>query len=238
MERYLRQIIMPQIGEDGQKKLSESKVLVVGAGGLGSPVLYYLTVAGIGTIGVLDFDVVSVTNLNRQILHYEKDIDVLKVESAKEKLHGLNSKVKIVEHNIKLSEENIDEILKNYDIVVDCVDNIEARHLVNKHALKLGMHIIEAGIEGLCGFIMTVKPGEACYGCLNPNMKKAERKIPVLGATAGVAGSMEAVECIKVLLGIGEPLYSKALFYDLQNMSFNIIKIGRSNKCPDCGDAE
>lgn len=234
MERYERQIIMPEIGESGQIKLMNSKVLVVGAGGLGSPVLYYLTAAGIGTIGIADFDVASITNLNRQILHYEKDVDVPKVTSAREKLSALNSHVHFVEHHEKLTEENIDSILSQYEIVVDCVDNLSTRHLINKHALRLNMHIIESGVEGFTGFVMTVKPGEACYGCLNPSTIQKKRKIPIIGANAGMAGCIEASECVKVLLGIGKPLYSKVLFYNLLTMDFNILPLSRTDICPDC----
>lgn len=234
-QRYMRQILMSQIGEEGQKKIEAARVLVVGAGGLGSPVLYYLAAAGVGTIGIADMDIVSETNLNRQILHYEKDIDVLKTKSAYEKLVSLNSKTVYKTISEKITEENIDGILDDYDIVVDCVDNLPTRHIVNKHALGHGMHVIEAGVDGNMGFVITVKPGEACFGCIKPNDIIQPGPIPIIGATAGVTGCLQATECIKVIVGYGEPLYSKMLYFNLDTMDFNVFGIKRKENCPCCG---
>ena len=234
MERYERQILIPEFGEEGQEKLSNAKVLVLGAGGLGSPALFYLSAAGVGTIGISDYDAVSISNLNRQILYNEQEIGRSKADSALHKILNFNRTIRVISHNIRITENNADDIFGQYDVIVDCVDNLLTRHLVNRHGVKLGKHIIEAGLEGFTGFVMTVKKGEACYGCMHTPLTSSKRKIPVLGATAGVLACLQACECIKVLTSIGEPLYSQALIVDLRTMNFNKAPIRRSQQCPDC----
>ncbi|MDL2257785.1 HesA/MoeB/ThiF family protein [Eubacteriales bacterium OttesenSCG-928-K08] len=232
---YSRQTALPQIGEIGQKKLFGSRVLVVGAGGLGSAALYYLCAAGIGTLGIVDFDTVSKSNLNRQILHTEQDIGLFKTQSAIKKLSALNPHANLIEYRERLHEGNIDKIVKDYDIVVDCVDSQSARLIVAKACTDHSIPLVEAGIEGFSGFVMSHIPNSACYGCLHSGAAvETGRKIPVLGATAGVAGSIQASECIKLLLKAGEPLINKILYFDLLHSEFETIQTARNPLCKVC----
>lgn len=234
-ERYKRQISLAEIGEAGQQALYKSRVLVIGAGGLGSPALYYLCAAGIGTLGIADYDTVNQSNLNRQILHTQEDIGGKKTKSAEQKLKALNFSCVVQLHEQKLNEKNIASVLAEYDAIVDCVDTRAARLLVARavHAQKIPL--VEAGIEGFSGFVMSVLPGTACYGCLvGRQERKPIRNTPVLGATAGVAGSIQAGECVKLLLGVGEPLLNRALFFNLLIQEYNIIALAPSPSCVVC----
>jgi adenylyltransferase/sulfurtransferase len=238
--RYRRQIIFGEIGESGQQTLQNSKVLVVGAGGLGSPVLYYLTAVGIGTIGVVDADVVELSNLNRQILHFEADIGMGKTKSAVSKLKAFNSKTIFREHTVKLNHKNVDTIMEPYDLIVDCVDNLETRYLVNQASYLQKKPLVEAGIMGFEGFVMSIIPDKGpCYECFNPKIpsKKPAHAAPppVVGATAGIAGSMQAVEAVKILLGVGKPLTSRLLIFDALNAEFSLVALAKSERCPVCG---
>lgn len=235
MGRYDRQVSIPSIGEAGQQKLHGSKVLVIGAGGLGSPVLYYLCAAGIGTLGIADYDTVSESNLNRQILHTTPDIHSNKTASAREKLHALNPASSIITHDTMLDESNISDIVTSYDIIVDCVDSIYTRLLVGRACMDNGKMLVEGGIESFCGFVMSYRPGAACYGCLVGQKASTEKKIPVLGATAGVIGSIQATECIKLLLSIGEPLLNRVLYIDLLHHDYQTIEIQADAGCKICG---
>jgi molybdopterin/thiamine biosynthesis adenylyltransferase len=235
--RYKRQIKINKIKIEGQEKLKNSKVLVVGAGGLASPALYYLASAGIGTLGIIDFDSVSLSNLNRQILYSTDNIGALKVDSASEKLLQLNPHLNIIKYKKKLTQNNTN-IVKDYDIVVDCVDNLDTRQLVNEVCQKNKIPLVEAGVENFSGFIMTVIPGHgACYRCLFPvKDMKSTHQPGVLGSVPGVAGSLQALEAVKVLLNIGKPLVSRFLVFDLYSMAFDIIHINRNPHCPVCGN--
>lgn len=235
MERYQRQIAIPEIGQDGQQKLAEARVFVLGAGGLGSPVLYALCAAGIGTLGIADFDVVSESNLNRQILHTHADIGKLKVQSASEALTALNPDVNIHTYSQKLTAETLPEHIAAYDIVVDCVDSFESRIAVAHACYQTETPVVEAGIEGFSGFVMSSTPGSACFGCLHREATERGDSIPVLGATAGTAGNIQAAECIKLLLGIGTPLVNRMLFFDLVEAEFEHIPLLRHDDCPVCG---
>jgi adenylyltransferase/sulfurtransferase len=236
-KRYFRQTIMDEIGQDGQIKLANSKVLVIGAGGLGSPVIYYLTVAGIGTLGIVDNDKISITNLNRQILHNEIDLNMPKVDSAETKINKLNSTTKVEKYNLLLNEENISNIIKKYDLVVDCVDNIKTRYVVNDACYKFKKPLIEAGIMGFDGFVMTIiPPFSPCYRCIYPDIsdETVPKPIPVFGATAGVIGSIQVIEAVKVLLHMDSVLTSSMLFVDLVKMLFEKIEIGKNPECSTC----
>ena len=234
MERYEHQLLIPEFGEKGQEKLLNARVLVLGAGGLGSSVLTYLGVAGVGTIGIADFDVVGLSNLNRQILYTEQDIGRSKADSALHKLLSTNRTITVISHNIRVAEDNAHDIISQYDVIVNCVGNALTKHIVNRNGVKLGKHIIEAECDGFTGFVMTVKKGEACYGCMHMPPESSDRIIPAMGAAAGVLACLQASECIKVLAGIGEPLYSKVLEVDLRTMVFHKKPIRRSPQCPDC----
>lgn len=234
-ERYQRQIIIESIGESGQAKLCESRVLVVGAGGLGSPVLFYLCAAGIGNLGIIDYEKVEISNLNRQILYTEADVSEYKAAIAAKKLHAQNPSVNFLEYTQKLTKDNIANIFPGYDVIVDCVDNITTRMLVAHACHDLGITLVEGGIHGFSGFVMSIQHGTACLGCLIHSKTEYGETIPALGATAGVAGSIQAAECIKLLLGIGEPLLNEVLFFDLMTQDFKLTKLLRSPLCPVCG---
>lgn len=232
--RYSRQIGLDGIGEGGQQKLSESRVLVIGAGGLGSPVLYYLCAAGIGRIGIADYDTVSESNLNRQILYGEEDIGKPKALCAQRRLQALNASTRIQAYAQKLDAGLLSALIPQYDIVVDCVDTIKTRMEVAAACHQAGVPLVEAGVEGFHGFVMSVVPGSACYACLHKEAGKARSAPPVLGAAPGMAGSIQAAECVKLLLGIGEPLVNKALFFDLLYQTYDMLPLSPDPCCPVC----
>ncbi|MCX7657475.1 MAG: HesA/MoeB/ThiF family protein [Oscillospiraceae bacterium] len=237
LSRYERQIMLNGIGIKGQEKLKSSKVLVAGAGGLGSPAAYYLAAAGIGTIGLADFDEVSLSNLNRQILHRTNDIGRFKIDSAAEKLSLLNPDVQINKHCIKLTPENIADTVKNYDVIIDAVDNFETRFLINDSCYFLRKPVIEGAVCGFEGLLMTVVPGKTpCYRCLYPDLPKEKPFKGVIGMTAGAIGSLQAFEAVKLLLGIGEPLLGRLLIFDGLNSSFRVIDWSKKRSCPLCGE--
>ena len=237
-ERFMRQIVMPGIGEEGQEILKNAKVLVVGSGGLGSPALYYLTVAGVGEIGIVDTDVVSLSNLNRQILHTEADLQRPKVESAVEKLQKLDASIRFHPMQVYLDENNAQEILTGYDLIVDCVDNDDTRYLINRWAVRLGIPLVEGGVRGLEGYILPILPGKSpCYRCVYPEKTKRESDpIPVLGGTAGAVGAMEAIVGIRMLLGQSVPV-GKLTFFQFAGLTSTQIEVKRDPHCPVCGQA-
>lgn len=238
LKRYKRQLILREIDVEGQKKLFTSKVLVVGAGGLGSPVIMYLAAAGVGNIGIIDHDVIDISNLQRQVIHTTENIGVSKVTSAKIFVKKLNDDTCIEEHKCKLTIENINEIIKKYDVVINAVDNVETRYLLNKNCVKLKIPYVEGGIFNFEGQVMTILPGEsACYNCIFPETtsnKIDNNEIGVMGVLPGVIGSLQAMEAIKILLGIGKTLNNKILFYNSLNASFKEIKVKRNENCSIC----
>ncbi|HZK85001.1 MAG TPA: molybdopterin-synthase adenylyltransferase MoeB [Desulfosporosinus sp.] len=241
ISRYSKQIILKEIGIKGQQKLLNSKVLVVGAGGLGSPALYYLASAGVGTIGIADFDTVGLSNLQRQILHFTEDIGRKKVDSAEEKLNRLNPDVKIIKYPFRLNDLNIEDVIREYDVVIDCADNFQARYLVSDCCYFLKKPVVEGAVVRFVGKLMTIIPDiSPCYRCLNPIPPK-DGIMPscadegILGAVAGIIGTMQALEAIKILIDFGETLSGRFLLLDGISMKMNEVAIHRSDTCPICG---
>lgn len=241
IERYSRQIILPQVGGKGQTKLLDAKVLLVGAGGLGSPVALYLASAGIGTIGLVDSDKVELNNLQRQILHSTPDVGRMKVESAKDRLNEINKDVRIVPYCLRLTSENISDIMQDYDIVVDGSDNFPTRYLVNDACVLSGKPLSHGAIFRFYGQAMTIVPGKgACYRCLfpqppPPGLMPSCQEGGILGAVAGVIGTIQANEVLKYILGIGDLLTGKLLIFDALDTSFRQVKVPKNLKCPVCG---
>jgi adenylyltransferase/sulfurtransferase len=239
--RYSRQMILNEIGMDGQEKLLKAKVLVIGTGGLGSPCLYYLAGAGIGTLGIADFDTVDISNVHRQIIHFSDDIGKKKVDSAEEKLLKINPKVNITKYPFRLNIDNIQSIIEEYDVVVDAVDNFPARYLISDCCYFLNKPLIEGAAIGFDGIAMTILPGKTpCYRCLYP-MPPADGTIPscadtgILGMVTGVIGSIQALETVKVILQIGQILDGRLLTFDGLGLNFMEIKIDKNIDCPLCG---
>ena len=242
VKRYSRHIIMPQIGSRGQRKLMESRVLVVGAGGLGGPVALYLALAGVGTIGLVDFDTVDLSNLQRQVLHNSETVGMPKVESAIQTLRRYNPEVEVVPHEFPINSENAMELVSRYDIVVNGADNFATRYLVNDAAYLNGKPVVDGSILIFDGQVTVYQPGEGCYRCLfpeppPPGMVPNCAEAGVLGALTGTIGSIQATEVVKLILGIGETLTGRLLLVDALNMEFRVVKTRRNAACPLCGDA-
>ncbi len=251
-ERYSRHLLLPEVGEAGQIKLMGSKVLLIGAGGLGSPSAYYLAAAGVGTLGVVDHDVVDRSNLQRQILHTEARVGMPKVDSARETLEALNPKIKVVGYKTHLSADNVEEILSGYDVIVDGTDNLPTRYLINDACVKLGLPNVHAAVYRFEGQITVFWPSRTlsgqldpekhrggCYRCMFPEPPPADMapscsEIGVLGVMPGVIGVLQAVEALKILLNIGEPLVGKMLYYDALRASFTEFKLKRNPQCRYC----
>lgn len=241
VQRYSRHIIMPQVGSVGQRKLLDASVLLVGAGGLGSPLGMYLAAAGVGKIGIVDFDSVDITNLHRQLLHGNEDIGRPKVESAEDTIHSINPDVEVVKIPIHMNSENAMEIAKDYDILVDGTDNFPTRYLINDVGVLAGKPVVHGSIFMFEGQITTFLPGQGCYRCLYPappppGMVPSCSEAGVLGVLPGIIGSIMAVEAIKVILGLGTTLVNRLLMFDALDMDFRKVKIRRDPGCPVCGD--
>jgi molybdopterin/thiamine biosynthesis adenylyltransferase/molybdopterin converting factor small subunit len=241
VERYSRHIIMPQVGPSGQRKLMEAKVLVVGAGGLGGPAALYLALAGVGTIGIADFDIVDLSNLQRQVLHQNDDVGKAKAVSAKETLNAYNPDVNVILHETPITSDNAMEIIPQYDIVVNGADNFTTRYLVNDACYFAGKTLVDGSILLFDGQATVFVPGSGCYRCLfpappPPGLVPSCAEAGVLGALTGIMGSIQATEAIKQILGIGEPLVGRLLLADALTMEFRVVKLRRDPKCPLCGD--
>ena len=241
VKRYSRHIIMPQVGSKGQRKLLQSKVLIIGAGGLGSPAAVYLALAGVGTIGIVDFDVVDLSNLQRQILHHSDDVGRPKVASATESIRAYNPDTNVVLHETWLTSENAMEIIPQYDIVVNGADNFPSRYLINDACYLAGKPLVDGSILIFDGQATVFIPGRGCYRCLFPSppppgMVPNCAEAGVLGALTGVVGSIQAVETLKLLLGIGESLSSRLLLIDALSMEFRQVRVPRNPDCPLCGE--
>lgn len=242
IERYSRQIILPEIGGVGQKKIMQSKVLLIGCGGLGSPSAFYLAGAGVGKIGLVDSDTVEMNNLQRQILHSTGDVGKPKVQSAAEKLKAFNPDVEIVTHNIRLTSENILNIIEGYDIIVDGSDNFPTRYLVNDACVLSGKPLSHAGILRFDGQAITIVPHKGpCYRCLfpeppPPGMVPSCQEAGILGVVAGLLGIIQATEVLKFILGKGDLLMGKLLIINTMDMHFRKVNVQKDKKCPVCGD--
>jgi molybdopterin-synthase adenylyltransferase len=240
--RYSRNIILEGVGEAGQKKLLASKVLVIGAGGLGSPVLLYLAAAGVGTIGIIDGDSVDLTNLQRQIIHNTGNIGLEKVKSAKDKIHELNPDVNVKPYHLLAKAHNITDIISEYDFIIDCTDNFPAKFLINDACYFAKKPFSHGGILNYFGQLLTVIPGKTtCYRCVfnsppPPGQIPSGSQAGVLGVLPGVIGSLQATEAVKFLLNLGELLTDKLLTYDALKMNFRTVKLSRNPKCPLCGE--
>ena len=246
--RYSRHTLLREVGEHGQIKLLEAKVLLIGAGGLGSPAAMYLAAAGVGTLGIVDFDVVDFSNLQRQLLHGTKDVGRPKVDSAADRIRDINPDVQVNKHAAALTSDNALEIIRNYDIVLNGSDNFPTRYLVNDACHMLGKPLVDGSIfmfEGQATVFMPAQPengveGGPCYRCLYPE-PPPPGEVPscaeagVLGVLPGLVGSMQAIEAIKLILGIGEPLIGRLLLIDTLDMSFRTLKVQRNPDCPLCG---
>jgi molybdopterin/thiamine biosynthesis adenylyltransferase len=241
-QRYSRHLLIPEIGERGQLKLLSSKVLLIGAGGLGSPAALYLAAAGVGTLGIVDSDVVDATNLQRQILHNTERLGRPKVESARETIAALNPDVKVNAYQERLTAENIDRITAGYDVIVDGADNFPTRYLVNDASVKHKIPVVHGSIYRFEGQVTVFKPFEGpCYRCLfhqppPPELAPSCAEAGVLGVLPGIIGSIQANEAIKLLLGIGEPLIGRYLLYDALDETFREVKLRRDPNCPVCGE--
>jgi sulfur-carrier protein adenylyltransferase/sulfurtransferase len=242
IRRYHRHIIMDKVGPVGQRKLLNARVLLLGAGGLGSPAALYLAAAGVGTLGIVDFDTVDVSNLQRQILHRTDSIGKLKVDSAEETLNGVNPDVNVVKFPFPLRSDNVFDVIKDFDIIVDGTDNFPTRYLINDAAVMTDKTVVHGSIFQFDGQVTVFKPHVGpCYRCLFP-APPPPGAVPncaeagVLGVLPGIVGSIEAVEAIKLILGTGDPLIGRLLMFDALAMEFSEVKIRRDPTCPVCGD--
>jgi sulfur-carrier protein adenylyltransferase/sulfurtransferase len=241
--RYSRHTLLPEVGVEGQLKLLHSRVLLIGAGGLGAPSALYLAAAGVGTLGIVDDDVVDESNLQRQVIHNTERVGMPKTESARLSIQALNPDVEVVEHRTRLDAENILEIIEGYDILVDGADNFPTRYLLNDAAVRLRKPVVSASILAFDGQITTFVPYEGpCYRCLYPvppppEMAPSCGAAGVLGVMAGVMGLLQANEVIKLAAGLGEPLIGRLLLYDSLGTRFTELKVKRDPDCPICGDA-
>ena len=238
LTRYSRQIMYPDFGETGQRCLKRSHVLIAGLGGLGSPNATNLIYAGIGKLTLIDCDVVDLSNLNRQTLHWEKDVGALKVVSGSAKLAAMNSKTEIRPLNVRITADNAGELLAGVDLVVDCMDNMETRFVLNESCVKKGVPFIHGGVTGLDGQLTTIIPGKTpCLECIYPRGIGGGKRapFPIFGATAALVASLQTMEAIKLLTGFGDLLAGKMLFVSGEGMEFTTIEIERKKDCPICG---
>ena len=242
IERYSRHIILPEVGGAGQQKMLEARIILLGAGGLGSPAAYYLAAAGIGNLGIVDFDQVDLSNLQRQIIHSTERIGMLKTESAKKTIQALNPDVNVTLYNEKIDSSNILSIIKDYDYVVDGSDNFPTRYLVNDACVMENKTLIHGSIYRFEGQVTVFKPNSGpCYRCLYPEppppgMAPNCQEGGVLGVLAGIIGNLQVVEVLKLILGIGEPLVGKLLIYDALKTEFRNLNLRKDASCPLCGE--
>lgn len=242
IERYSRQILLPQVGGKGQAKLLAGKVLLIGAGGLGSPVAAYLAGAGVGTLGIVDSDAVELNNLHRQIIFSSDDIGKMKAEAAAQRLKKVNPDVKPIPLVMRLTADNIMDVIKDYDIVVDGSDNFPTRYLVNDACVLAKKPLVHGAFFRFEGQAMVIKPGEGpCYRCLfseppPPGSVPSCQEAGVLGALAGVIGLIQATETLKFILGIGDLLVGKLIIFNALEMNFRRVKVPRDQHCPVCGE--
>ena len=238
--RYSRHLLLDGFGLEGQQRLLDARVLIVGMGGLGSPIALYLAAAGVGTLGLVDGDTVSLTNLQRQIIHGTPDVGRSKVDSAAESIIRVNPEVKVEKHELFLNEDNALDIIRDYDFVVEGSDNFSAKYLVNDACVMLGKPFCIGGINRYAGQVMTHRPGTACYRCLFPEPPAREdvetcAMVGVLGTIAGMLDTIQATEVVKCIVGVGEPLYNQLLTFDALSMQWNKLSFQHNEDCPLCG---
>ena len=234
-ERYDRQIMIGEIGQEGQEKLKRSRVVIAGGGGLGSPIAIYLAAAGIGMIRMIDHDQVALSNLNRQILHWEEDIGRKKVDSARTKLRNLNSAVEIEAIAETITEGNVSQLVDGCDVIVDAMDNLPTRYILNRCAIEKNIPFFHGAVNGFEGRVMTIIPGKtACLRCMYRGPVPQE-KFPVIGVAPAVIGSIQATEVIKYLVGIGKLLTNQLLLYDGLKVTFSEFRVNKNPDCDHCG---
>lgn len=242
IERYSRHILLPEIGGKGQQKICNAKVFIVGAGGLGSPIAMYLAAAGIGALGIIDGDAVDLSNLHRQIIHHTPDLNKPKVYSAKEKIEALNPDVQVITYQERLVAKNALDILRDYDLIIDGTDNFPAKFLINDAAILTGKPLVHGGILRFDGQVMTILPKQTtCYRCIfknppPPGLIPSCQEAGVLGALAGVIGTIQATEALKLILGVGNLLTDRLLTYEALTTSFREVKLQRNPRCPVCSE--
>lgn len=240
--RYSRHILLPEVGGKGQKKIAKAKILLVGAGGLGSPAALYLAAAGIGTIGLIDSDVVDLSNLQRQVLHHTSDIGRSKVLSGKEKINLLNPDVQVVMYEERLTSKNALKFISEYDVVIDGVDNFPAKFLINDACFFAEKPLVHGAILRFDGRVTTIIPKKsACYRCVfktppPPGLVASCQEAGVIGVLAGIIGTIQATEALKLILGIGKPLADRLLDFDARRTQFREIRVKRNPNCPLCGE--
>lgn len=235
LAKYNRQLIMRGFGQEGQEKLKNAKVFLAGCGGLGSPIALYLAAAGIGTLRIVDEDTVDISNLNRQVLHWETDIARPKIRSAAEKLEKMNTDIVIDPVQATIDETNVSELTEGFDVIIDAMDNMSTRFLLNQAAIKHNIPFVHGAVQGLEGRAFTVIPGKtACFRCVY-HAEIPKKKFPVLGMTPGIIGCIQATEVVKYLTGTGDLLENRMLVYDGLSMKFMELKMKRDPECPHCG---
>ena len=240
--RYARQVLIPEVGQEGQRRLLDAKVLLIGAGGLGSPVALYLAASGVGTIGLVDDDVVDESNLQRQVLHGVDRVGMRKVDSAELTLHGLNPETTVVKHVERLGPDNVERLIGGYDVVVDGTDNFDTRYVLNDAAVRLGRPVVHGSIYRWDGQITTFVPFEGpCYRCMYPTQPPPELApacsvAGVLGVLPGIVGLLQANEVFKLVLGVGDTLSGRLLMFDAMGTTFDEVRIWRDPACPACGE--
>ncbi|MBM4119638.1 MAG: molybdopterin-synthase adenylyltransferase MoeB [Nitrospira sp.] len=240
--RYSRHILLPEVGGKGQKKIAQARILIIGAGGLGAPAAFYLAAAGVGTIGLIDSDTVDLSNLQRQIIHYTPDVGRSKVLSAKEKIQALNPDVRVVIHETRFVADNALQLIADYDVVIDGVDNFPAKFLINDACIMSNKPLVHGGILRFDGRVTTILPKKsACYRCVFKQPPPAGlvascQEAGVIGALAGIIGTIQATEALKLVLGIGRPLTDRLMDYDAKKATFREIKTKRNPHCPVCSD--
>jgi len=239
--RYNRHLILHGIGREGQERLLTARVLIVGAGGLGSPVALYLAAAGVGTLGIADGDSVSLTNLQRQVIHRTEDVGQAKVDSAERAIHALNPDVQVVKYEEYLTEDSLRDVIRGYDFIIDGTDNFSIKYLINDACVMEGKPFCMGGIHRFSGQLMTHLPGTACYRCLFPEPPAQEEvetcsMVGVLGSIAGICGTLQATEAIKYITGTGTLLTDSLLTFDALTMQFQTLHFAHNQACPLCGD--
>jgi len=242
LERYSRHIILQEVGVEGQEKILRARILIIGAGGLGSPAALYLAAAGTGTVGIADYDVVEISNLQRQIIHFTKDLKEAKVDSAAEKMRAINPDIQVIKHGEAVGADNIQMIIQDYDFVIDGSDNFPTKFIVNDACVLENIPFSLGGILRYEGQTMTVLPGtSACYRCVYrkpppPDTVPTCSQAGVLGAIAGILGTIQATEALKYVLGIGDLLANSLLTFDAMTMDFQRLRLKKQADCPVCGD--